>query len=100
MLFKDYKECESVVKLISTQLTSDSIKELEMTKDISKYMTDKEKSYRLINTLKHRLWDIPEAIETGFHKYIRIKTKEYTDLLNYHSKHCPKENCKVCEVLK
>lgn len=100
MLFKNFEECESVVTLISTDLTSDSINELEITKDVSKYMTDKEKSYRLINTLKQRLWDVPEAIETGFHKYIRNKTKEHIQLLNYHDKHCPKENCKVCEVLK
>ena len=99
-LFKDYEECKLIVMLISEQLKEESIDDIKIKMDAYKYLIPSERTYQLINTLKMYLWDIPEAIETGFSNYIKEMTVEYRDIIEYHNDNCPKTDCQFCIKLE
>ncbi len=97
-LFKNYEECESVIIIMSEDLSDKSLKNIVLAMNVSaSLLDDKDKIYRLTQTYRSALWDIPEAISQGFHKYLRINAEETKKMLSYHKKHCPKDTtCKVC----
>tara|TARA_R110001592_G_scaffold13564_14_gene61974 strand:- start:1131 stop:1505 length:375 start_codon:yes stop_codon:yes gene_type:complete len=100
-LFKNYEECESVIIKMSSDLTDGSIKNIVLAINVCHSLqNDKDKIYRLTQTFIETLWDIPEAIEQGFHKYLRTRARKIKALFQYHNKHCPNnELCKVCEIM-
>jgi len=100
-LFKNYEECESVIIKMSSGLTDGSIKNIVLAINVCHSLQDdKDKIYRLTQTFMETLWDKPEAIEMGFHKYFRLRANKIKGLFLYHDKHCPKnELCKVCEIM-
>lgn len=100
-LFKDYEECESVIIKMCSGLTDESINKIRLAINVcGSLMYDKDKIFRLTQTYLQVLWDIPEAIEMGFHKYFRKEVKKQKALLQYHKKHCPNTpECKVCEQI-
>ena len=60
---------------------------------------EKEKKFTLISTLNIALWDFGEAIQMGFHKFIKTKFVERHEAIQYHEankKDCT--GCKICEI--
>ena len=45
-------------------------------KTTSVYYSDKDKIFRVWQTLEKELWSVPEAVEKGFHKYISEKERK------------------------
>lgn len=80
-------------------LSDDSLKRITLAITVcNSYMDEKEKMFRLNTTLKECLWEIEEAIYTGFHKYIKEKSAETNHLIEYHKVNCEGKNCKICEA--
>tara|TARA_R100000734_G_scaffold18944_1_gene17167 strand:+ start:1178 stop:1552 length:375 start_codon:yes stop_codon:yes gene_type:complete len=100
-LFKNYGECESVIIKMCSRLTDESINKVRLAINVCEsLMYDKDKIFRLTQTYLETLWDIPEAIEMGFHRYFRKEVNKQKKLLQYHAKHCPKTHeCKVCQIM-
>lgn len=98
-LFKDYEECESVIIKMCSGLSDESINKIRLAINVCEsLMYDKDKIFRLTQSYIQTLWDIPEAVQTGFHKYFRNRVIKEKALMQYHRKHCPNnELCKVCE---
>ena len=82
-------------------LSKESINKVRLAINVCEsLMYDKDKIFRLTQTYIQQLWDIPEAVEMGFHKYFRIEATKNKKMLQYHKKHCPKTiYCKVCEKM-
>ena len=53
-------------------------------------------TYSLTQQIYNTLWNKPEAIEEGFHKYLERRKKEYSMMLSYHDLNCDKQ-CIVCD---
>tara|TARA_R100001443_G_scaffold72179_1_gene80303 strand:+ start:18560 stop:18871 length:312 start_codon:yes stop_codon:yes gene_type:complete len=63
--------------------------------------TEIEKKYRLWQTVKIVLWEIPEAVEIGFTDYARKAFTERHEALQYHDKNCTDfYNCNICDIMK
>ncbi len=59
---------------------------------------EKEKKFALNSTLNIILWDFEEAIQIGFHKFVKSKFVERYEAIQYHEankKDCP--GCKICK---
>ena len=99
LLFKNYEECESVIIKMSSGLSDESIKRIVLAINVCNSLHgEKDKIYRLTQTYIDCLWDIPDAVSVGFHKYFRQTVKKTKALLQYHRKHCPQvEGCLVCK---
>ena len=100
-LFKSYEECESVIIKMCKGLSDESINKIRLAINVCEsLMYDRDKIFRLTQTYIQQLWDIPEAVNTGFHKYFKQEATKQKKLLQYHKKHCPKTHeCKVCEIM-
>lgn len=60
---------------------------------------DRDKMYRMNDTLMLCFWDIREAIETGFPQYLKQELKLSKEIVEYHKYNCEGEpDCKVCQV--
>ena len=60
---------------------------------------EKEKKFTLNSTLNIILWDFEEAIQMGFHKFVKTKFLERYEAIQYHEankKDCP--GCKICKI--
>ena len=63
--------------------------------------TEIEKKYRLWQTVKIVLWEIPEAVEIGFTDYAKEAFTERHEALQYHDKNCTDfYNCNICDIMK
>tara|TARA_S200002703_G_scaffold136285_2_gene125546 strand:+ start:2340 stop:2708 length:369 start_codon:yes stop_codon:yes gene_type:complete len=98
MLFSSFEEMQLVIYSLIKQNKLKS-KNLEIAlKATSVYPDDKNKIFRVWQTLEKELWSIPEAVEKGFHSYIEERKKEILQAFEYHNANC-KSKCKLCEVL-
>lgn len=100
-LFRNYEECESVIIKMTTDLSDESVIKIIQAIDVcNSLLSDKDKCFRLTQTYLDSLWDIPKAIERGFHKYFKEEVKETKKLLSYHKKHCDgNTKCVVCKIM-
>lgn len=60
---------------------------------------EKDKRFRLWQSLKIVLWENREAVDMGFRKFARQRFNERLDALHYHDKNC-NEYCEVCAKLE
>lgn len=60
---------------------------------------EKDKRFRLWQSLKIVLWENREAVDMGFRKFARHHFNERLDALHYHDKNCNKY-CEVCAKLE
>ena len=60
---------------------------------------EKDKRFRLWQSLKIVLWEQREAVEMGFREFARQRFNERLDALHYHDKNC-NEYCEVCAKLE
>jgi|5_EtaG_2_1085323.scaffolds.fasta_scaffold36567_3 hypothetical protein len=60
---------------------------------------EKDKRFRLWQSLKIVLWENNEAVEMGFRKFAKKHFNERLDALYYHDKNCNKY-CEVCAKLE
>ena len=51
-------------------------------------------SYR--NQIYDCLWNIPEAVDMGFNRFITEELQKYKELLEYHDKNC-EHSCVICQ---
>lgn len=60
---------------------------------------DRDKMYRMNDTLMLCFWDIKEAIEMGFPQYLKQELKNSKEIVEYHKYNCEGEqDCKVCQA--
>lgn len=60
---------------------------------------DRDKMYRMNDTLMLCFWDIKEAIEMGFPQYLKQELKDAKEIIEYHKYNCEGESeCKVCQI--
>jgi len=98
MLFSSFEEMQLVIYSLIKQKELKP-KNLEIAlKATSAYYSDKDKIFRVWQTLEKELWSIPEAVEKGFHKYVSEKRVEILQAFEYHNINC-QSKCKLCEVL-
>tara|TARA_R100001463_G_scaffold83327_1_gene137886 strand:+ start:202 stop:543 length:342 start_codon:yes stop_codon:yes gene_type:complete len=60
---------------------------------------EKDKRFRLWQSLNMVLWENQEAVDMGFRKFARKHFNERLDALHYHDKNCNKY-CEICAKLK
>ena len=98
MLFSSFEEMQLVIYSLIKQKELKP-KNLEIAlKATSVYYSDKDKIFRVWQTLEKELWSVPEAVEKGFHKYISEKRERILQAFEYHDINCESE-CELCEVL-
>ena len=60
---------------------------------------DKDKKYRMKQTLYAVLWDIPEAVTIGFKKYLDREINTIRGFKKYHDKNCNDiSTCSYCQL--
>lgn len=101
-LFKNYEECETIIILMSKDLSDKVLKYIVMAMNVSHSLLDEnEKIWRLSQSMLSHLWDNDEAVSMGFHKYFKNKVSDNKKLLSYHKENCKEYiNCIVCKDLK
>ena len=105
-LFKNYEEYLSTVITIIRDYPDKSYNKIRLAINVCHSLQDdREKIHRLNTTLMLCFWEIPEAIEKGFPKYIKQEYRKTRDLLDYHKVNCNllkrepyKKNCIICEA--
>ena len=98
MLFSSFEEMQLVIYSLIKQKELKP-KNLEIAlKATRAYYSDNDKIFRVWQTLEKELWNIPEAVEKGFHKYISEKRERILQAFKYHDINC-ESKCELCEVL-
>lgn len=105
-LFKNYEEYLSTVITIIRDYPDKSYNKLRLAINVCHSLQDdRERIHRLNTTLMLCFWEIPEAIDMGFAKYIRLEYIKTRELLDYHKVNCNlfkqepfKTNCIICEA--
>ena len=61
---------------------------------------ESDKKYRLWQTVELNLWEFPEAVENGFHKFYKDSFTERLEALHYHDANCVNTaKCDICKVI-
>jgi hypothetical protein len=97
--FKDYEECRSVVITIMESFSLTSQYKLALAMNVcDSLIDDKDKKYRIKQTLYSVLWEIPEAVNIGFQKYLEREIDRILKFKKYHDKNCHDiKSCYYCK---
>lgn len=97
--FKDFEECRSIVLSMMGNFSLQSQYKLKLAMNVcDSLIDDKDKRYRMKQTLYSILWDIPEAVNNGFKNYLDKEISKIRGFKNYHDKNCnDSENCSYCQ---
>jgi len=97
--FKDFEECRSIVITIMRRFSIQSQYKLNLAMNVcDSLIDDKDKKYRMKQTLFAVLWDIPEAVTIGFKKYLDREINTILGFKKYHDKNCVNINtCSFCQ---
>jgi len=97
--FKDFEECRSIVMSIMGKFPLKSQYKLKLAMNVcDSLIDDKDKRYRMKQTLYSVLWDIPEAVNIGFKNYLDKEINKIRGFIRYHDKNCnDSENCSYCQ---
>ena len=99
-IYKDYEDCLMNAICISRLLTLENQIKLRHAISVCDSLDEEaEKKFRLVTTLLNTLWDIPEAVNKGFHVYLREQQEYNRLMLGYHKKNC-ESHCNICSFLK
>ena len=106
-LYRDYKQCHRVVwmmlpmfslegqgKLLATMMSLDN----ELSNELEYPISDATMRYNLTQTLQSVLWELPEAIEMGFGKWLEKEVALKVNALEYHDYNC-KGGCRICQEI-
>ena len=101
-LFKSYGEYLSTIITIIRDFDERCLNKIRLAINVCDSMwDDREKIHRLNTTIMECLWEIPEAVETGFPQYIKKKYAETRDILDYHDANCgitfEQKDCQICK---
>ena len=101
-LFATYKEYLSAVKIMIRDYSPANIHRVKMAINVCESLIDdRDKMYRMNDTLMLCFWDIEEAIEMGFPQYLKQELKHSKEIVEYHKYNCEGEpDCKVCQAQK
>ena len=99
-LFATYKEYLSAVITMIRDYSPANIQRVKMAVNVCESLIDdRDKMYRMNDTLMLCFWDIKEAIEMGFPQYLKQELKLSKEIVEYHKYNCEGEpDCKVCQV--
>lgn len=99
-LFATYKEYLSAVIIMIRDYSPKNIHRVKMAINVCESLIDdRDKMYRMNDTLRLCFWDIREAIEMGFSQYLKQELKLSKEIVEYHKYNCEGEpDCKVCQV--
>lgn len=91
-LYRDYAHALSVASSLRPKITVEGQLLLEKAmRHSQKYIQgEKEKKFFLAQKIKQSLWDIPEAVEKGFHAYLKDYISEL-DAYEEYLKHNPED---------
>ena len=91
-LYRDYAHALSVASSLTPKITVEGRLRLEKAmRHSQKYISsEKEKRFFLAQKIKESLWDIPEAVEKGFHAYLKEYIADF-DTYQEYLKHNPEE---------
>ena len=59
---------------------------------------EKEKKFLLNSTLNIVLWDFEDAVQMGFHKFLKTKFVERHEAIQYHEAN--KQDCSGCKICR
>ena len=98
-LFATYKEYLSAVITMIRDYSPANIHRVKMAISVCESLIDdRDKMYRMNDTLMLCFWDIKEAIEMGFPQYLKKELKDSKEIIEYHKYNCEGEpDCKVCQ---
>ena len=99
-LFATYKEYLSAVIIMIRDYSPANIQRVKMAVNVCESLIDdRDKMYRMNDTLMLCFWDIKEAIEMGFPQYLKQELKLSKEIVEYHKYNCEGEpDCKVCQT--
>jgi|TARA_R100000081_G_C4770785_1_gene145429 hypothetical protein len=96
-MFKDFYEMVEVVLILCNDFSPKEIKEVGRAINVCHTLNnDKDKRYRLYQSIEGMLWNNSEAINIGFRPFLRKKRKEVNEMLKYHELNCKGIGCQVC----
>lgn len=84
--FRNYEECEQI-----TRTFMDSFSELSQTRmeqsynAAGQYHDEYSKIWRVMQTFQKCLWEIEEAVENGFHKWMKTNFELRKEAIEYHN---------------
>jgi len=97
-LFRNYEEYLDTVITMARDFSDESLYKIGLAINVSSsLLDDREKIHRLNTTLHQCLWQIDEAIEIGFHRYVEREYKKTREALDYHKVNCKGEGCLICK---
>jgi len=96
--FKDFEECRSVVLTIMERFSLQSQYKLTLAMNVcNSLIDDKDKRYRMKQSLYSVLWELPEAVQIGFQKYLEREISKIINFKKYHDKNChDSKSCYFC----
>jgi hypothetical protein len=97
--FKNYEECRSIVISMMRRFSLKSQYQLTLAMNVcDSLIDDKDKRFRIKQTLYNALWDIPEAVDIGFSIWLEREINTTRKALKYHNKNCQDlMNCAICQ---
>ena len=98
-LFATYKEYLSAVITMIRDYSPANIQRVKMAVNVCESLIDdRDKMYRMNDTLMLCFWDIREAIEMGFSQYLKQELKRSKEIIEYHKYNCEGEpDCVLCQ---
>lgn len=100
--YSSYEEMRRLLILLLREFSEQAVNEITTVIHDSDSMSssDDNKCFRVNTIVLRNLWETPDAIETGFQKWLLAKYDEYDNIVKYHDinrerGNHPKE-CGIC----
>lgn len=94
--YRDIDEMFSLSLGIINTFTGEELKKVIKWYKLSLHYPDYYTPFSLQNVLYECFWNIPEAIEVGFHKFYYLEMFKFKEIMNYHNANCEGSNCIIC----
>lgn len=82
--FADAKECRQVIESYMGDLSKDNQNRMQIIIDTCKQLKEKEQIFNMTTGFRSCLWDIPEAVTMGFHKWMEENIPQRLAAIQYH----------------
>lgn len=84
--FKDAEECRNVLLSFLDDFSEENQRQILLAISLcDDNEPDRDKIFRMLYCFKNALWDKPEAVSMGFHKWMEVYFSERIGAMHYHN---------------
>mgnify|MGYP003132580883 CR=1 FL=1 len=83
-LFADVEECRQVISSYMNDFSKENQIRMQITIDNCGFLPKRKQIYNMTYTFRSCLWDIPEAVDIGFHSWLKQNIPSRIEALRYY----------------